>query len=334
MAGAKKLVIGASGFLGSHVTRQLVERGDDVRVILRCTSSTKAIDDLDVDRHYGDIFHDDALRAAMAGCDDVFYCVVDTRAWLRDPTPLFRTNVDGLRHVLDAAVDADLRRFVFTSTIGTIGIPADGRLATEEDRMNWADKGGGYIQSRVEAENLVLRYARERGLPAVALCVANTYGSRDWQPTPHGGLLAATAAGRNPVYVKGAATEVVGIEDAATALLLAAERGRNGERYIISERFMTIRELFETAADAGGVKRPWLGIPVWALYLLGRAGDVVGRVIRRDTPVTSTSARLAHILPPMDHSKAERELGWQPAPIHDSIRRATQFFRENPPGSR
>jgi dihydroflavonol-4-reductase len=332
MTGAKKLVMGASGFLGSHVTRQLVERGDDVRVILRRSSSTKAIDDLDVERHYGDIFDDDALRAAMAGCDDVFYCVVDTRAWLRDPTPLFRTNVEGLRHVLDAAVDADLRRFVFTSTIGTIGIPADGRLATEEDQMNWADKGGGYIQSRVEAEKLVLRCARERGLPAVALCVANTYGPRDWAPTPHGGLLAATAAGRNPVYVKAAATEVVGIEDAATALLLAAEKGRNGERYIISERFMTIRELFETAADAGGVKRPWLGIPLWALYLLGHAGDVVGRVLRRDTPVTSTSARLSHILPPMDHSKAERELGWQPAPIHDSIRKAAEFFRENPPG--
>ena len=121
-------------------------------------------------------------------------------------------------------MDADLKRFVFTSTIGTIGIPPDGRLATEDDRMNWADKGGGYIQSRVEAENLVLRCARERGLPAVALCVSNTYGPRDWQPTPHGGLLAATAAGNTPVYVKGAATEVVGIEDAATALLLAAER--------------------------------------------------------------------------------------------------------------
>jgi dihydroflavonol-4-reductase len=328
MTGPKKLVMGASGFLGSHVTRQLVDRGDDVRVLIRHTSSTKAIEDLDVEYHYGDIFDDAALRAAMADCDDVFYCVVDTRAWLPDPAPLFRTNVEGLRHVLDAAVDANLRRFVFTSTIGTIGIPAGDRLATEDDRMNWADKGGGYIQSRVEAENLVIGYARERGLPAVAMCVANTYGPRDWQPTPHGRLLAAVAAGRLPIYVKGAATEVVGIEDAATALLLAAEKGRNGERYIISERYMTIRELFETAADAGGAKRPRFGIPLWALHLLGRAGDVVGGVLNRDTPVTSTSARLSHILPPMDHGKAVRELGWQPAPIHDSIRAAAQFYRE------
>jgi dihydroflavonol-4-reductase len=213
MAGAKKLVTGASGFLGSHVTRQLVDRGDDVRVLIRTTSSTKAIEDLNVDYHYGDIFDDAAVRTAMAGCDDVFCCDVDPRAWLRDPAPLFRTNVDGLRHVLDAAVDADLRRFVFTSTIGTIGIPAERRAAPEEDEFNWADKGGAYVVSRVEAENLVMRYGEERGPPAV-LCVSNTYGPRDWQPT-------------------------------------------------------------------------------------------------------------------LDHGKAERELGWQPGPVHDPRRRAAQFFREN-----
>lgn len=328
MAGAKKLVIGASGFLGSHVTRQLVERGDDVRVMIRRTSSTKAIEDLDVEYRYGDIFDDAALRDAMAGCDDVFYCVVDTRAWLRDPAPLFRTNVEGLRHVLDAALDADLRRFVFTSTIGTIGIPEVPRPATEDDEMNWAHKGGGYIRSRVEAENLVLRYAKDRGLPAVVLCVSNTYGPRDWQPTPHGALLAVAAAGKLPFYIKGAATEVVGIEDAAAALLLAAEKGRNGERYIISERSMTTRELYNTAAEACGVKGPRFGIPLPVMYAIGYAGDAVARLLRRDSRVSSLSVRLVHIMPPMDHGKAERELGWQPKPAHDSIRRAARFFRD------
>jgi nucleoside-diphosphate-sugar epimerase len=168
MTAAKKLVIGASGFVGSHVTRQLVDCGDDVRV-------------------------------------------------------------------LEAAVDADMRRFVFTSTIGTIGIPAERRPATEEDEFNWPDKGGGYIRSRVEA---------------------------------------------------------------------------------------------------GGARRPRFGIPLRALYVIGYVGDVVGRVLRRDTPVTSTSVRLTHIMAPMDHGKAGRELGWQPGPIHDSIRRAAQFYRENRRSSR
>jgi dihydroflavonol-4-reductase len=329
MAGVKKLVIGASGFLGSHVTRQLVDRGDDVRVLIRRTSSTKAIEDLNVEYHYGDIFDDAAVRTAMAGCDDVFYCVVDTRAWLRDPAPLFRTNVDGLRHVLDAAADANLRRFVFTSTIGTIGIPAERRPATEEDEFNWADKGGAYVVSRVEAENLVMRYAKERGLPAVALCVSNTYGPRDWQPTPHGKLLALAATGKLPFYVKDWTGEVVGIEDAATALLLAAQKGRNGERYIVSERFMGVGELYETAADASGVKPPRFGIPLWAMYVMGYLGDVARIALRRDTVMSSRSVRLMHIWPTLDHGKAERELGWQPEPVHDSVRRAAQFFREN-----
>src|SRR5271167_4477695 len=132
----KKLVIGASGFLGSHVTRQLVASGADLRVMLRRTSSTKGIDDLDVERCYGDVFDDSALAAAMAGCDVVYYCVVDARMWLRDPAPLFRTNVDGLRHVLDAAAEADLKKFVFTSTAGALAI-SDRRVVTEDDPHNW-----------------------------------------------------------------------------------------------------------------------------------------------------------------------------------------------------
>jgi dihydroflavonol-4-reductase len=334
MAGAKKLVVGASGFLGSHVTRQLVDRGDDVRVLIRRTSSTTAIEDLEVEYHYGDIFDDAALRAAMEGCDDVFYCVVDTRAWLRDPAPLFRTNVDGLRHVLDAAVDADLRRFVFTSTIGTIGIPAERRPATEDDEFNWADKAGAYVRSRVEAENLVMRYAKERGLPAVAMCISNTYGPGDWQPTPHGKQLALAAVGRMPFYVKGWTGEVVGVEDAAAAMLLAAEKGRNGERYIVSERFISVGELYATAAAATGVKPPRFGVPLWAMYAIGYVGDVVRTLFRRNFQLTSKSVRLMHIWPTLDHGKAERELGWQPKPIHDSIRRAAQFYREHLRSSR
>ena len=122
-AGRRKvLVMGATGFVGSHVTRKLVERGDDVRVYRRKSSNTVAIDDLDVERCYGDLRDEDAVRAAMSDRDVVFYCVVDTRFYLRDPTPLFETNVESLRRVLDVAAHADLDRFVFCSTIGTIAI--------------------------------------------------------------------------------------------------------------------------------------------------------------------------------------------------------------------
>jgi nucleoside-diphosphate-sugar epimerase len=319
----KKLVIGPSGFLGSHVTRQLVATGADVRVMLRRTSSTKGIDDLPVERCYGDVFDDGALRAAMAGCDVVYYCVVDARMWLRDPAPLFRTNVEGLRHVLDAALDADLKKFVYTSTTGSLAI-SDSRPVTEDDPHNW-DQGGAYIQARLAGENLLLSYARDKGLPGVALCISTTYGPGDWAPTPHGSLIALVANGRFPFYF-GYSSEVVGIEDAATAMLLAAERGRNGERYIISDRYMSIRELHRIAATAVGRRPPRIGIPMAALRAGARVNDVMARLLRRDLPFAYAGMRMAELMSPLDHGKAERELGWKPEPVEDSIRKAAVFF--------
>jgi dihydroflavonol-4-reductase len=321
--GPKKLVIGASGFLGSHVTSQLVTAGQDVRVMLRRTSSTKGIEDLDVERFYGDIFDDAALKEAMSDCDVVYYCVVDARMWLRDPGPLFRTNVDGLRHVLEVAVNADLRKFVFTSTTGTLAIN-DSRPVTEADAHNWA-QGGAYIESRVAAEDLVLSYARERGLPAVAMCISTTYGAGDWAPTPHGSIIAAVAAGRFPVYFDYSA-EVVGIEDAAQAMLAAADRGRIGERYIISDRYLSVREINGIAAAAVGRKPAQVGIPLPVLKAAARLNDLTAWIINRDLPLAYAGIRMAELMSPLDHSKAERELGWTPRPVEESIREAAQFF--------
>ncbi|TAM67407.1 NAD-dependent epimerase/dehydratase family protein [Mycobacterium sp.] len=322
MAG-KKLVIGASGFLGSHVTRQLVAAGEDVRVMLRRTSSTAGIDDLDVERCYGDVFDDVALRAAMAGCDVVYYCVVDARMWLRDAAPLFRTNVEGLRHVLDAALDADLKRFVYTSTTGALAI-SDSRPVTESDPHNW-DQGGAYIEARVAGEDLLLSYARDKGLPGVAMCISTTYGAGDWAPTPHGSLIALVAKGRFPFYFDYSA-EVVGIEDAARAMLLAAEHGRNGERYIISDRYMSVRELHEIAATAVGRRPPRIGIPMSVLRAGARINDLAARLSRRDLPFAYAGIRMAELMSPLDHGKATRELGWTPEPVEDSIRKAAVFF--------
>ncbi|MBX9640786.1 MAG: NAD-dependent epimerase/dehydratase family protein [Mycobacteriaceae bacterium] len=319
----KKLVIGASGFLGSHVTRQLALAGEDVRVMVRRTSSTKGFDDLEVERCQSDVFDDAALRQAMTGCDVVYYCVVDARMWLRDPAPLFRTNVEGLRHVLDVALSADLRKFVFTSSTGTLAI-SNRRPVTEEDPHNWND-GGPYIDSRVAAEDLVLRYARERGLPAVALCISTTYGPRDWAPTPHGGLIAQVAAGRFPFYM-GFSSEVVGIEDAARAMLLAADKGREGQRYIISDRYMSTREVHAIAARAVGRRPPRIPIPMSAMYAASRVNDLAARLLNRDLPMAYVGARMADLMSPLDHGKAERELGWNPEPVEESIAKAARWF--------
>jgi dihydroflavonol-4-reductase len=321
------LVMGASGFLGSHVTQQLVERGEDVRVWVRPSSSTRAFAALAVQRCSGELDDAAALREAMRDVDDVYYCIVDTRAWLRDPAALFRTNVDGLRHVLDAAVDAGVRRFVFCSTVGTIGLSTDGR-ADEDVAHDWLDLGGSYVQSRVAAETLVLSYFRDRALPAIVMCVSTTYGAPDYG-SPHGRMVSDAALGRLPVYFGGnAGMEVVGIADAAAAFLLAAEKGRVGERYIVSESFMSWKDLVTTAADAVGRRPPRIGIPLAVLKIIGRGGDIAARLFRRDVVMNSVSVRLLHLMPPLDHSKATRELGWHPSPTSDAIRAAARFYVE------
>jgi dihydroflavonol-4-reductase len=327
VAGQRALVMGASGNVGACVTRHLAAGGADVRVLLRKSSSTKGIDGLDIDRRYGDLFDEAAVRDAMADRDVVYYCVVDTRAELRDPAPLFATNVEALRHVLDVAVQADLRRFVHLSTIGTIAVGLHGETVDEDTPFNWAHLAGGYIESRRAAEDLVLSYVADHGLPAVVTNVSNPYGPPDWQPR-QGMFVKLAAQGKLPFYVRGVGSEVVGIDDVADALLLAAEKGRIGERYIISERYMSQRELVTTAAEAVGARPPRMGIPMAVLYGVGWVNDALGALLRKDFPMSRQSSRLVELTSPASHAKATRELGWHPTPTEDSIRRAARTYVE------
>ena len=323
-----KLVIGANGFLGSHVTRQLVAAGHQVRVMARENASTISIDDLDVQRFVGDIWDDDTLRAAMAGCDDVYYCVVDARGWLRDPAPLFHTNVEGTRNVLDVALDVQksgaLQRFIYTSSYVTVG-RRRGHTASEADIIS--DRGmTPYVRSRVQAEELVLRYARERNLPAIAMCVSTTYGSGDWGRTPHGAIIAGAAFGKLPFVMAGIELEAVGIDDAARAMILAAEHGRVGERYLISEKMISNAEVARIAAGAAGVAPPAKTIPLAVSYALATAGTVKATLKRTDERLSLGSLRLMRAEGPLDHGKAVRELGWHPRPVEESIAEAARFW--------
>jgi len=324
--GNKALVIGASGFLGSHVARQLVASGRPVRILVRPTSRTDHLDELPVERVLGDVLDPASLREAMAGCSAVYHCAVDTRAWLRDPAPLYRTNVDGLIHAMDAALAEGVGSFVFTSTVGTIGRNPSG-VATEEDAFNWWDQAAEYIRCRVIAENTFLEYCASRGLPGVACCVANTYGPLDVQPTPHGRLLMAVAQQKMPFYID-AVSPCVGVEDAAAGMLLAEQHGRHGERYILSESGLSQQQLYDLAADRAGVTNTARRLPRSLLYALAAVGNGWARLRGRDSQLSVDSVRLMHIINDMDASKARRELGWQPEPVARSVEKAIDYWRE------
>jgi dihydroflavonol-4-reductase len=320
-----KLVIGANGFLGSHVTRQLVADGHTVRAMVRPNAMTVGIDDLEVTRFVGDIWDNDTLREAMTGVDDVYYCVVDTRGWLRDPAPLFHTNVEGTRNVLEVAKDANLRKFVFTSSYVTVG-RRRGHRANEEDLIAGLRGLTPYVRSRVQAENLVLKYATDHGLPAVAMCVSTTYGSGDWGRTPHGAIIAGAAFGKLPFVMSGIELEAVGVDDAARAMVLAADRGRVGERYLISEKMISNADVVRIAAEAAGVPAPTRSIPLPVSYALAAAGSVKAKLRGTDEQLSMGSLRLMRAEAPVDHSKAVRELAWRPRPVEESIREAARFW--------
>jgi dihydroflavonol-4-reductase len=299
-----------------------------VRIMVRHSSDTRAIDHLDVERVSGDIQDDAAITAAIDGCDSIFYCIVDTRAWLRDPTPLYQTNVEGLRTVLDVALQFSIERFVFTSTFGTIGINPSG-VSTEADTFNWWKKAPAYVRCRVQAEDLFMDYCHNKGLPGVACCVGNTYGGDDIVPTPHGKMIKDVAEKRMPYYWDGGGPSV-GIRDAAKAMLLAEEEGRVGERYIVAEKWLDFKELFSIAAQAAGVAPPKTRIPLFVLYTMAVVADCISFFTRKDNRFSVASIRCSTLLPNVSSEKARTELGWQPEPIEKSIEEAVAFYRSSP----
>ena len=322
------LVMGGNGFLGSHVVRALLDAGQRTRVMVRESSDVRALDGLDIELVYGDIMDSESLDKVMADCRVLYYCVVDTRSWLDDPAPLYRTNIDGLRNSLEAALRTGIEKLVFTSSVVTIGLNPEG-IADETTEFNWHSKAPDYVLCRTQAEDMVLEYSRERGLPAVSLNVGITYGPNDLQPTPHGAVIAAVIKGKMPFAFK-CSSPLVDIRDSADAMLLAAEHGRNGERYIIAAEEVEQMEMYRWAAEAVGVEPPKTELPIWVGYVMAGLNEYLfARFSEGDPKLRISSIRLQHIFSPMSNRKAIDELGWQPRAMRESIGDAARWYLEN-----
>ena len=318
------LVTGASGFVGSHITRLLVQHGRKVRVLLRKSSSQAALKDLPVEIMYGDVLDPSSLHAAMQGCGTVFYSVVDPRFWLTDPAPIYRNNVDGVINGMDAALACGIERFIFTSSMGTLGFNPNGPV-TEDIPFNWRDRASPYILARLQAEEHMLAYYRDKALPGVALCVANTYGPEDYAPTPHNGNLWQVAKGAAK-SVMDSSQPTVDIRDVAEAALLAEQYGHTGERYIIANEYISNRDFYALAVAHTGQKQPKI-IPHWVAALIASIAEPIYKLAgKKDYLLSKQSVFLSGAFKQMDHSKARRELGWTPRPVAETVRDAIAWF--------
>ncbi|MGH8220735.1 MAG: hopanoid-associated sugar epimerase [Steroidobacteraceae bacterium] len=324
----KALVTGASGFVGAAVARVLLARGWETRCLVRPTSSRRNLEGLSVEAVLGDLTDASSLDRALEPCDALFHVAADYRLGVRDPSELYRANVDGTRNVLEAARRAGVARIVYTSSVATIGIPADGAPGDEQTPVRLEDMIGHYKRSKFLGEEVAREWARGSGAHVVIVNPSTPIGPGDVKPTPTGQIIVDAARGRTPAYVD-TGLNVVHVDDVAEGHLLALERGRSGERYILGGEDLTLRAILTRIADLVGGKPPRIRLPHAVVLPIAYLAEGYSRVTGRPTRVTVEGVRMSRKRMFFSSAKAVRELGYRWRPPREAFADAIRWFREN-----
>ena len=317
------LITGASGFLGWHIAQALLRRGHAVRALVRPASRVR---ELDVARIDGDLRDPASLQKAVNGCGAVFHVAADYRLWARDTGELYRSNVDGTRNLLTAAQRAGVERFVYTSTVGCIGIPAGG-LGTEDTPVSIEDMTGAYKRSKFLAERAALEFARS-GFPVIIVNPTAPVGDHDFKPTPTGKIILDFLRGQMPAFID-TGLNVVDADDTAEGHCLAFEKGTPGERYILGSENMTLQEILKHLSDISGLRAPSFRIPYPVAYAAAVASTGWAQVTGKEPRAPLDGVRMAKKKMWVSHEKARRVLGYSPAPASQGLRKAVVWFRAN-----
>jgi dihydroflavonol-4-reductase len=317
------LVTGSTGFVGWHVAGKLVARGHRVRVLARDPGRVKG---LEVEAVPGDLRDAGSLERAVAGCGSVFHVAADYRLWVKDADQMYRSNVDGTRSLLSAAQGAGVERFVYTSTVGCIGIPGEG-LGDERTPVGLDSMTGPYKRSKFLAERIVLEYAQS-GFPVVVVNPTAPVGDHDSKPTPTGKIVLDFLRKAMPAFVD-TGLNLVDVADVAEGHLAAWERGRTGERYILGCENLTLEQIFQRLEKLSGVPAPRRRIPYAVAYLAGVVTTGWANLSGREPRAPLDAVRMARKKMWVSHEKASRELGFQPGSVDGALRRAVEWFREN-----
>jgi dihydroflavonol-4-reductase len=331
----KAFVTGATGFLGSHVARVLAEQGAELRLLVRPTSDLRNLDGLNadrgVDRVVGDLRDPASITKALAGCDVVFHVAADYRLWVRDPSEMYRSNVEGTRSLLEAARKQGVRRVVYTSSVATMGFgPGSnhGNVADEESPVSLADMIGHYKRSKFMAEQVAIEAARS-GVDVVIVNPTTPIGERDIKPTPTGRIVVDFLKRKFPAYVE-TGLNLVDATECARGHIQALEKGRSGERYILGGENLTLKQILDRLAAITGLKSPTVKLPYVFAFATGVVDEMVtGRLLRREPRATIDAVRMGRKMMFVSSAKAERELGWRMVPVEGALRRSVEWFRAN-----
>ena len=321
------LVTGASGFLGSHVARLLVERGERVRVLLRLSSQTKLLDGVAAERVSGDLRDPASLDRALAGVSTVYHVAADYRLWARDPREIYESNVQGTKNLLDAARRGNVEKFVYTSTVGTVAVPRAGILPDESIDTSIEEMIGTYKRSKWLAEQEA-RKAAASAFPVIIVNPTTPVGPGDAKPTPTGRIILDFLNGRMPAYVD-TGLNFVPVEDAAAGHLLAAERGRVGERYILGADNLTLKQALEILSQVSGRPAPRVRVPHVLALGAAYADAAFSRIVRREPQIPLEGVRMARHSMFVNTDKARAELGFRPGPLAAAFERAVRWYESN-----
>jgi len=320
------LVTGAAGFLGSHVARQLVARGETVRVLVRASSSNRAISDLPLEYVTGDLRDAASLDRAMAGVQRVYHVAADYRLWAKRTKDIYDSNVGGTKNLLAAAKRAGVEQLIYTSTVATIAVDRP-ELPNEFTDAKLQEMVGHYKRSKWMAEREVLQAAKE-GLPVIVAMPTTPVGPWDWKPTPTGKIILDFLNGKMPGYVE-TGLNFVGVEECAAGHLLAAEHGKVGERYLLGAENLTLKGLLDLLAKITGLRAPAMKIPHGVALGVAYVESVFSRLVGKEPQIPVEGVKIARHKMFVDASRAQRELGFQPGSVAAALERAVRWYRAN-----
>jgi dihydroflavonol-4-reductase len=324
----KSFVTGGTGFVGGAVVRQLLQAGHEVRALVRPEADTRQLDQLDIERVEGDLGRLENLRRGIAGCDWVFHVAALYSFWGYQWDDYYQANVEGTRNVLQTALDEGVQRVVHTSSIAALGVHEDRTPATEKTPSALGDRLGHYQRSKFLGEEVAHQYTQE-GLPVIIVNPSSPIGVGDHKPTPTGQMIVDFLNGKMFGYVD-TGLNIIDVEDVALGHLLAAERGRVGERYILGGENLTLKEVLDLLAEISGRPQTRLRIPHWVAMTWGYIDVAVARLFPSYIPTaTPEKVRLSHRYEYFDSSKAVKELGLPQKPAREALLKAVEWYRDN-----
>ena len=322
----KAFITGATGFIGSHVARALAAQGAELRLLVRRTSRTDNIAELRAETAAGDLCEPDSLKKAMAGCEFVFHVAADYRLWVRDPEPMYRANVEGTRAIIRAAQESGVRRVVYTSSVATMGFTREGHIATEDSPVSLQDMVGHYKRSKFMAEQIALEAGR-KGASVVVVNPTTPIGEYDIKPTPTGRIVVDFLKRKFPAYVD-TGLNLADVKEVAQGHVLAMEKARPGERYILGGENLTLKQILDRLASLTGLPSPKMKVPhAVAMGFAVLDQFFTGTIMGREPRATIDAVKMGRKKMYASSARAERELGYKVLPVEGALRRAIDWFQ-------